>query len=51
MRIRYTLAVLIAIFAVLTLFDRFILIELLVRRAAIPLLVAKLWVVHPHLFA
>lgn len=40
MRFRYALAVLVAIFAVLTLFDRFLLIELLVRRAAIPLLVA-----------
>ena len=40
MRIRLTLAVLLALFAILTLLDRFVLIELLVRRAALPLLFA-----------
>jgi hypothetical protein len=40
MRIRTTLATLLALFALLTLFDRFVLIEMLVLRAAVPLLVA-----------
>lgn len=40
MRLRLTLAALIALFAILTLLDRFVLIELLVRRAGLPLLLA-----------
>jgi hypothetical protein len=40
MRARYVVATLLALFALLTLFDRFVLIELLLRRAALPLLVA-----------
>jgi len=40
MRLRYVLATLLALFALLTLFDRFVLVELLLRRAALPLLVA-----------
>jgi hypothetical protein len=40
MRVRYVLATLLALFALLTLFDRFVLVEMLLRRAALPLLVA-----------
>src|SRR5688500_382673 len=40
MRIRNIAGLLIAIFAMLTLLDRFVLIELLVRRTFVPLLVA-----------
>ena len=40
MRLRYVLATLLALFALLTLFDRFVLVELLLRRAAVPVLVA-----------
>jgi hypothetical protein len=40
MRIRYILGTLLALFALLTLFDRFVLVELLLRRAALPLMVA-----------
>jgi len=39
-RIRPAIAVLLALFAILTLLDRFVLVELLVRRAAIPMLLA-----------
>src|SRR5688572_12229861 len=38
MKIRITLAVLLALFALLTLLERFVLIELLLRRTAVPLL-------------
>lgn len=38
MKIRYVLATLLALFALLTLFDRFVLVEMLLRRAAVPLL-------------
>lgn len=38
MKVRVTLAVLLALFAILTLLERFVLIELLVRRAAVPML-------------
>jgi hypothetical protein len=37
---RYTLAILLGLFAVLTLLDRFVLVELLLRRTLIPLLLA-----------
>ena len=40
MRARYVAATLLLLFAVLTLVDRFVLVELLVRRAGVPLLVA-----------
>lgn len=40
MRIRYVLATLLALFALLTLFDRFVLVELLLRRTGVPLLAA-----------
>lgn len=40
MRLRYVLGTLLALFALLTLVDRFVLVELLLRRAALPLLVA-----------
>jgi ABC-type cobalt transport system substrate-binding protein len=40
MRIRTILAVLLALFAILTLLDRFVLLELLIRRVGLPLLVA-----------
>lgn len=40
MRIRYLLATFLALFALLTLADRFVLLELLLRRTAVPLLVA-----------
>lgn len=40
MRIRYLLATLLALFALLTLFDRFVLVELLLRRTGLPLLVS-----------
>jgi hypothetical protein len=40
MKIRTILAVLIALFAILTLFDRFVLVELLIRRTGLPLLLA-----------
>jgi hypothetical protein len=40
LRARYVLATLLALFALLTLFDRFVLVELLLRRTALPLLVA-----------
>jgi hypothetical protein len=40
MRIRYVLATFLALFALLTLADRFVLLELLLRRTAVPLLVA-----------
>jgi len=40
MRIRIALATLLALFALLTLFDRFILIEMLLLRTAVPLLAA-----------
>lgn len=39
-KLRLTLAVLLALFAILTLLERFVLVELLVRRAALPLLLA-----------
>src|SRR5688572_21793115 len=39
-RPRTILAVLIALFAILTLLDRFVLVELLLRRTAMPLLLA-----------
>lgn len=39
-KLRTTLSVLLALFAILTLLERFVLIELLVRRAAVPLLLA-----------
>jgi hypothetical protein len=42
MKIRIGLAVLLALFAILTLLERFVLVELLVRRTAIPLLFATL---------
>lgn len=37
---RYVLATLLALFALLTLFDRFVLVEMLIRRTALPLAVA-----------
>ena len=40
MKLRYVLAVLLGLFAVLTLIDRFVLVELLLRRTSIPLLLA-----------
>lgn len=40
MKLRVTLAVLLALFGILTLLERFVLIELLVRRAAVPMLLA-----------
>lgn len=40
MKARYVLATLLALFALLTLFDRFVLVEMLLRRAALPLLLA-----------
>ena len=40
MRARFILATLLALFALLTLFDRFVLVEMLLRRTALPLLVA-----------
>ena len=40
MRARYVIGTLLALFALLTLFDRFVLVELLLRRAALPLVVA-----------
>ena len=40
MKLRYALGLLVALFALLTLFDRFVLIELLVRRAGVPFLLA-----------
>ncbi|MDQ3281453.1 MAG: hypothetical protein M3Q69_08575 [Acidobacteriota bacterium] len=40
MKLRTTLAVALGLFALLTLLDRFVLIELLIRRAAVPLLVS-----------
>jgi hypothetical protein len=40
MRARLTLSILLALFAILTLLDRFVLVELLVRRTGLPLLVA-----------
>lgn len=40
MKLRYTLAILLGLFAVLTLLDRFVLVELLLRRTGIPLLLA-----------
>jgi hypothetical protein len=40
MKLRYVLATLLALFALLTLFDRFVLVEMLLRRAALPLVVA-----------
>ncbi|MGZ5441815.1 MAG: hypothetical protein ACXW5U_17960 [Thermoanaerobaculia bacterium] len=40
MRIRYVLATLLGLFALLTLFDRFVLVEMLIRRTALPLVVA-----------
>jgi len=40
MKVRYLLAVLLGLFAVLTLLDRFVLVELLVRRTTVPLLLA-----------
>lgn len=40
MRVRYVLATFLALFALLTLADRFVLLELLLRRTAVPLLVA-----------
>jgi len=42
MRIRYALAALVALFALLTLLDRFVVFEMLVRRTAVPLLLAVL---------
>ncbi|HEV7766469.1 MAG TPA: hypothetical protein VGQ76_15815 [Thermoanaerobaculia bacterium] len=41
-KLRYALAILLGLFAVLTLLDRFVLIELLLRRTAIPLLLAAI---------
>jgi hypothetical protein len=40
MRARTIVAALLALFALLTLFDRFVLVEMLLRRASVPLLVA-----------
>ena len=40
MKLRYVLAILLGLFAVLTLLDRFVLVELLLRRTSIPLLLA-----------
>src|SRR5688572_19722504 len=40
MKIRTILAALLALFAILTLLDRFVLVELLIRRTGLPLLVA-----------
>ena len=40
MKIRFTLAVLLALFGILTYLERFVLVELLVRRAAVPMLLA-----------
>jgi hypothetical protein len=40
MKLRYILAILLGLFAVLTLLDRFVLVELLLRRTSIPLLLA-----------
>ena len=42
MRVRYVLATLLALFALLTLVDRFVLVEMLLRRTGVPLLVAFL---------
>ena len=42
MKARTIIATLLALFALLTLFDRFVLVEMLLRRAAVPLLVAFL---------
>jgi hypothetical protein len=39
-KVRYTLAILLGLFAVLTLLDRFVLVELLLRRTSMPLLLA-----------
>jgi hypothetical protein len=39
-RVRYVLAILLGLFAVLTLLDRFVLVELLLRRTILPLLLA-----------
>ena len=39
-KLRSVLAILLGLFAVLTLLDRFVLVELLLRRTAIPLLLA-----------
>lgn len=39
-KLRTTLAVLLALFAILTLLERFVLVELLLRRAAVPMLLA-----------
>jgi len=41
-RVRYVLATLLALFALLTLVDRFVLVEMLLRRTGVPLLVAFL---------
>lgn len=41
-KLRYALAILLGLFAVLTLLDRFVLVELLLRRTAIPLLLAAI---------
>jgi hypothetical protein len=40
LRARYVVATLLALFALLTLFDRFVLVEMLLRRAALPLVLA-----------
>lgn len=40
MKVRSTLAILLALFALLTLLDRFVLLEMLARRTALPLLLA-----------
>lgn len=40
MKLRYVLAIVLGLFAVLTLLDRFVLVELLLRRTSIPLLLA-----------
>src|SRR5687767_15657095 len=40
MKIRFTLAVILALFGILTFLERFVLVELLVRRAAVPMLLA-----------
>jgi hypothetical protein len=40
MKIRFTLAALLALFGILTYLERFVLVELLVRRAAVPMLLA-----------
>lgn len=40
MKLRITLSILLALFAILTLLERFVLVELLVRRTALPLLIA-----------